>query len=353
MVVTTGKMRYRHCSGKYRSPMIENFDSVYKTSINTDGDFTMRRLAAMLCLTFCWMTLGAPLAVGGEHMTMEQLRAKYGDRKAKIALIGGVEVYYKDEGKGPAILMVHGSQSTLKTWDYVATKLTHRYRVIRYDIPPQGLSGHVSDAAAKNLQPTDIAEGLLKQLGVDKITYVGVSSGGTLGVFLAAKRPDLVQRLILSNTPADTVTTAHLPPSPSFDQAQREAKETGFQSQFFWNEFLSYFAGDPKRLDANIREQYYDVNRRTPEPNYLALVAKVADQVKAKDAMSKVRAPTLLVWGARDPLLVPASADALASYLTGAQVSKIMLPDVGHYPPLEVPARFADIIANYIEAVTP
>lgn len=289
----------------------------------------------------------------GEHMTVEQLRAKYRDPAGHIAMIGGVEVYYKDEGKGPAILMVHGSQSTLKTWDYVAAKLTKRYRVIRYDIPPQGLSGHVSDEAAKAMQPTDVAEGLLKKLGVEKITYVGVSSGGTLGVFLAAKRPDLVQRLILSNTPADTVTTSHLPPSEEFDRAQKEAKETGFQSQFFWNAFLNYFSGDPKRLDAGIREQYYDVNRRTPEPNYLALVAKVADQVKAKEAMSKVKAPTLLVWGAKDPLLVPASADALASYLTSTQVSKIMLPDVGHYPPLEVPARFADIVAAYIEAVTP
>lgn len=307
---------------------------------------------------FCFSTLiaflqFAPVARAAEHATLEQLRAKYGDRAGHIALIGGVEVYYKDEGKGPTILMVHGSQSTLKTWDFVAAKLIKRYRVIRYDIPPQGLSGHVSDEAAKALQPTDIAEGLLKQLGVEKITYVGVSSGGTLGVFLAAKRPDLVQRLILSNTPADTVTTSHLPPSEEFDRAQKEAKETGFQSQFFWNAFLNYFSGDPSRLDAKIREQYYDVNRRTPEPNYLALVAKVADQNKAKDAMSKVRAPTLLVWGARDPLLVPASADALANYLTGTQVSKIMLPDVGHYPPLEVPARFADIVATYIEAVAP
>lgn len=313
----------------------------------------MRRLLSICFLTAA--TLSAPWCAqaAGEHISVEQLRAKYGDRNGKIALIGGVEVYYKDEGKGPAILMVHGSQSTLKTWDHVAAKLVKRYRVIRYDIPPQGLSGHVSAEAAKALQPTDVAETLLKQLGVNKITYVGVSSGGTLGVFLAAKRPDLVERLILSNTPADTVTTSHLPPSEEFDRAQREAKETGFQSQFFWNAFLSYFAGDPKRLDANIREQYYDVNRRTPEPNYLALVAKVADQAKAKEAMANVHAPTLLVWGARDPLLVPAAANALESYLTGTQVSKILLPDVGHYPPLEVPARFADIVSAYIEAVVP
>ena len=287
------------------------------------------------------------------YLTVEALRAKYGDRHGKIAHIGGVDVYYKDEGHGPAILMVHGSQSTLKTWDKVAPQLTPHYRVIRFDIPPQGLSGSVSDDAASHLVPTDIAEGLLKQLRLTHITYVGVSSGGTLGVFLAAKRPDLVERLILSNTPSDPVTTTHMKLTPAFEAAQREAKDTGFQTQNFWNTFLDYFSGDPKRLDQNIREQYYDVNRRGPEKHYLTLIAQVADHAKAVDAMSKVKAPTLLVWGAADPLLVPASADKLASYLTNAPVSKIMLPDVGHYPPLEVPERFAQIIAAYIEAVTP
>ncbi|MFO1425889.1 MAG: alpha/beta fold hydrolase [Steroidobacteraceae bacterium] len=48
---------------------------------------------------------------------------------------------------------------------------------------------------------------MLEQLGVKRITDVGVSSGGTLGVFLAAKRPDFVERLILSNTPSISVTT--------------------------------------------------------------------------------------------------------------------------------------------------
>jgi pimeloyl-ACP methyl ester carboxylesterase len=291
----------------------------------------------------------------GDYLSVEALRAKYGDRAGRIMEIGGVEVYYKDEGKGPAILMVHGSQSTLKTWDGVAPRLIERgYRVIRYDIPPQGLSGPVSVAAAARLQPVDIAEGLLARLGVDRVTYAGVSSGGTLGVFLAAKRPDLVERLVLSNSPADTVSNSHQVYPPSFAEAQRQAREAGgFRSQFFWDQFLDYYAGDPSRFDRDIREQYYDINRRQPEPNFYALTAVVADQPRAKAAMAAVRAPTLLVWGARDALLLPAAADALASYLTGTQVSTLMLPDVGHYPPLEVPARFADIVANYIEAVTP
>jgi pimeloyl-ACP methyl ester carboxylesterase len=286
-------------------------------------------------------------------LSLEALRAKYSDRKARIALIKGVEVYYKDEGRGPAIMMVHGSQSTLKTWDYIAPLLSKRYRVIRFDIPPQGLSGRVSDEAAARLQPTDIPEGLLAQLSVTRITYVGVSSGGTLGVYLAAKRPDLVERLILSNTPSDPVKTDHMKQSAEFIEAQREARETGFQSQRFWDLFLDYFSGEPSRLDRAIHEQYYDFNRRGPEKNYTALLGLVANHDKAVAAMRAVKAPTLLIWGGRDQLLVPATADILAGYLTGTQVSKVFMPEVGHYPPLETPQRFAQLVAAYIEAATP
>ena len=308
-----------------------------------------------VCLIGLALLSGAAIAADNTkpYLTLDALRSKYGDRHGRIAKVGGVEVYYKDEGQGPAILMVHGSQSTLKTWDKVVPSLLKHYRVIRYDIPPQGLSGPVSDEAAARMVPVDIAEGLLAQLGVKRITYVGVSSGGTLGVFLAAKRPDLVERLILSNTPSDPVSTGHMKQPPAFEAAQREAKETGFQSQLFWNEFLNFFSGNPQRLDADIRAQYYDVNRRNPEPHYLSLIAQVADHAKALDAMSRVTAPTLLIWGGSDPLLVPASADVLAGYLTHAQVSKVVMPDVGHYPPLESPERFAQIVAAYMEAVTP
>lgn len=296
-------------------------------------------------------TDGLPLAQ--RMLSLDALRAKYADRAGHLVDIGGVEVYYKDEGSGPAVLMVHGSVSSLRTYDGVAARLRKHYRVIRYDVPGQGLSGAVSDAAARQLKPADVAERLLAKLGITSVTAVGVSSGGTLCVYLAAQRPDLVKRLILSNTPADPVDTSHLQQPKDFEDAQREARDTHFQSQHFWDLFLAYFAGRADRMTPGIREQYYDFNRRIPEANALSLVAKVADHEKAVEAMHQVSAPTLLVWGARDPLLTPAAAETLAGYLTQAQVSKLLLPDVGHYPPLEVPERFADIVAAYIEAVVP
>lgn len=310
------------------------------------------RPLSMICCLFVYIGTSA-FAVEGEPLTLQELRKKYADPVGKIAIVDGVEVYYKDEGDGPVILMVHGSQSTLKTWDYIAPRLTDRYRVIRYDVPAQGLSGTVTDEHIQRLQPVDIAEGLLAQLGVEKLTFVGVSSGGTLGVYLAAKRPEMVERLILSNAPADTVTTGHLPPSAAFQEQQRIAKETGLRNRNYWSAFLDYFSGDPTRLSSDIREQYYDFNRRAAEPHLIGLVAKVADQEKAKAAMRAVKSPTLLIWGAKDVLLPVQAGKALAGYLSGTDVSMVVMPDVGHYPPLESPDRFAKILAAYMEAVTP
>jgi pimeloyl-ACP methyl ester carboxylesterase len=95
------------------------------------------------------------------------------------------------------------------------------------------------------------------------------------------------------------------------------------------------------------------MNRRAPEKNQRSLVSLTSDHARVVDMLAQVTSPTLLVWGERDLLLTPPTADALAGYLTHADVSKVMLPDVGHYPTMEAPDRFAAIVANYIEMVTP
>ncbi len=289
------------------------------------------------------------------RLTVAELRQRYQDRQSRFMTIRGVEVHYKDEGprKAPVLFMVHGSQSSVRTWDRITVLLKPRYRVIRYDIPGYGLSGPVSDEAAATVQPTDIAEELLIRLGVAKVTFVGVSSGGTMGMYLAARRPDLIERLILSNTPSDPVKTDHLVQPQSFLDAQAKAVRTKYQDLTFWNEFLSYFSGDPARISTKTRREYYDFNRRALEKHPIAMVARIGDGKQAAIEMAKVRVPVLLAWGTGDPLLPESAANAIARYLANARISRLLMPDVGHYPPLEVPDRFARIIADYVEVVVP
>jgi pimeloyl-ACP methyl ester carboxylesterase len=323
---------------------------------------TPRSLATLLAAA---LALPAPLAAqpasarpaasaDKPYLTLAALRARYADRHSRYASIGGMDVHYKDQGKGPALLLVHGSSSTMKTWDAMVPLLVRAgYRVIRYDVPGMGLSGDVPDAAIGQIEPADIAAELLNKLGVKKVTLIGVSSGGTLGSFLAAKHPELVERLIISNAPSDPVDTSHLVPTPSWAKAQAEARANGFQDAFFWSEFLSYFAGDGRRIDAATRAHFYDFNRRTPHKNFIAMIAKVADAPKARAAMAAVKAPTVLIWGGSDALLPNKSGHILRNYLTGTEASIIFMPDVGHFPPIETPERFTRIALSWIEAGTP
>lgn len=312
----------------------------------------MPQALRLLLLPFV-LLLVAATGPAHPYLTLGELRARYADPASRYATIAGMEVHYKDEGRGPALLLVHGSSSTMKTWDAMVPLLRRNYRVIRYDIPGMGLSGDVPDAAIGKVEPAEIAEELLRRLQVDKVTVIGVSSGGTLGSFLAARRPDLVERLIISNAPSDPVDTSHMVPTPEWARAQAEARASGFQSQFFWDQFLSYFAGDGRRIDAATRRHFYDFGRRTPHPNFIAMIAKVADAPKARAAMAGVRAPTLLIWGGSDQLLPTSAGRTLLKYLTATDVSIVYMPDVGHFPPIETPERFTRIARSWIEAGVP
>jgi pimeloyl-ACP methyl ester carboxylesterase len=329
-----------------------------------------RRLAA-LGLSALLLAVGAGFAAAdspfdgpdGPRLTLEQLRAKFVDKESKFMTIGGVEIHYKDEGTGPVILLIHGSYSSLRTWDPVAVKLKAHYRVIRYDVPPLGLSGGISDAvAASKLEPEDIPATLLDRLGVKTATVAGVSAGGTMGYFLAAKRPDLVERLILSNTPSTPVDTTKAKLSKALLEEQRIAGasarnltvEGHYKRRQFWDALFGFLAGEPDRISSQMKDDMYDMNRRVPEKNFFRLTAVVADQPVTIAKAAKVTCPVLILWGDAETTLPRSLAETLGyQYLKNADVSILHLPDVGHYPPIEIPDRYVQIVEAYIEAVTP
>jgi pimeloyl-ACP methyl ester carboxylesterase len=151
--------------------------------------------------------------------------------------------------------------------------------------------------------------------------------------------------------PSDPVETAQLVQPQKFLDAQQRVKETGLQDEIFWDAFMDYFSGVPARISPALRQEYFDMNRRVPEKNLIKLVARVADNAVTSQLLGSITQPVLLIWGTADPLLPAAAADRLAFYLKAAPISRVLLPDVGHYPPLEVPERFADITVTYLEQV--
>lgn len=315
---------------------------------------TVRRLLASLALLTALGAAGPPPPAGG-LLTLAQLRARYMAPADRLTTIGGVEVRYRDEGQGQPLLLLHGSNSTLDTWDGVATQLRRHYRVIRFDMPPMGLSGSISDAAKTTLPgPDALMNGLLDRLRVTQpIVAIGVSSGGTMAYYLAGNHPERVRAIVLSNTPSDPVDTSALVNPPDLVAAVAREKATGMRDPDWYRAYFRSLYGDPARITEPQIARNYDMGRRVKEANLLHLFALAGNVDETRARLAKVRAPTLLIWGMRDNVLPWAAAKALREHLTGVQASVVALDDVGHYPPIEAPDRFAAIVETYLRSVLP
>lgn len=316
-------------------------------------------LAALLCTAALASSAhGAGSEVDAPaRLSLQELRQLYRSPLDKVIDVEGIDVYYRDEGRGPAVLLIHGSQSTMRTYDELAKRLKRRFRVVRYDVPPNGLSGPIPDAVLGRLRPSDVPARLLATLGIDQASVVGVSSGGTTGIFLAAEHPQLVERLIVSCAPADPVDMSTLRKTPAMLEAERRYGDymdySRTKPRSFWRTYVDFYSAEPGRVSDAVVQQMYDFTRRVPERHTTALTGVVADQPKAIAAMNAVRQPVLLLWGAADPLLPPAAAHVLARHLKNASLSMLMIPDASHYPPIEIPERYAAILETYLTQVTP
>lgn len=289
----------------------------------------------------------------GALLTLAQLRALYTRPADRMFDFHGMPIRYRDEGAGRVVVLLHGSFGSLESFDPLAARLARRYRVVRFDMPGMGLSGTLpKNGTPSTAYADEILKALLDRLQIDRAAIVGVSSGGNAGFHFAHAHPGMVEALVLANTPADPVVQARIQRSPALAAEFREAARTGLKRREYWRIYLEWLAGDAARVSPAFIDKYYDFNRRAADPNALPF-QRPNDPAPTQRALAAVIAPTLLVWGARDLVLPLPAMDTLAGYLTGTQVSQLVQPDVGHYPPLETPDRFGAITESYLEQVLP
>jgi pimeloyl-ACP methyl ester carboxylesterase len=107
-------------------------------------------------------------------------------------------VAYTDEGSGPVLLLVHDGMWSF-VWGQLIKRLRPDFRVVTLDFPGSGLSPATSERSSLE-SDSRLLETLLDHLGIDTATLVVHDLGGSVGLGLAARRPDLANGLILINT---------------------------------------------------------------------------------------------------------------------------------------------------------
>ena len=85
----------------------------------------------------------ALLLVAGFHAdrSAAELEARYATAPSKFVEVDGLRIHYRDRGEGPAIILLHGSNSSLFTWEGWSQALAPTHRVVTLDLPGHGLTG--------------------------------------------------------------------------------------------------------------------------------------------------------------------------------------------------------------------
>ena len=140
------------------------------------------------------------IAVAQKDIPRAQLKSKYAKNPSKFMPLMGMQVHYRDEGNkvdSMPVLLIHGTSSSLNTWDSLISYLPFNKRIIRLDMPAFGLTGPSPENKYSYTYYSDFLNAFLKELKVQQCIIAGNSLGGGIAWHFALDYPQEVAKLIL------------------------------------------------------------------------------------------------------------------------------------------------------------
>jgi len=231
----------------------------------------------------------------------------------------GVEIFYKDFGKGQPIVFSHGWPLSADDWDtQMMFFLSHGYRVIAHDRRGHGRSSQVSDGHDMDHYVADLAA-LTEHLGLRDAIHVGHSTGGGEVTHYVARHQDRVAKAVLmSAVPPLMVKTANNPgglPKDVFDgiQAQMAAGRAQFYLDFASGPFYGYNRPGAKPSQGVIWNWWRQAMMGSLKGQYDGVVA--FSQTDFTEDLKKITVPVLVMHGDDDQIVPYADSAPLSSKL--------------------------------------
>jgi pimeloyl-ACP methyl ester carboxylesterase len=262
-------------------------------------------------------------------------------------LENGEAIAYVDMGNpaGTPILLIHGYTDNARDWVPMLPFVSRDFRLILVDLRGHGKSGKPDCCYTRFDFAYDLVL-LLDQLKIQKADVVGHSLGSIIGQTIAEFWPERVDRVVLISS------TGGVPPgarnkTPAFDFAAqiRQLKDPIEPD----SPFMMAWWDSPTPVDAEfIRRERID-SAAIPLRVWLAILDQSLAGNRYEDlqgSLPRLRAPTLLIWGAKDPIMEQPVRASLRRGLPRAQVK--IFDGLGHNPFWEQPALVARTINDFL-----
>jgi len=250
----------------------------------------------------------------------------------------GVTLHVQEDGdpNGTPVVFANSLGTDLRLWDALIPLLPTELRLIRYDKRGHGLSG-IPDGPYTMDDLTSDAEGLIEEMGLGSVTFVGLSIGGMIGQNLASRRPDLVHAMVLSNTAAKMGNPAAWIDRITAIQASGLASMEGA--------ILDRWFGPRFRSTPNAK-LWGAMLSRTPQAGYLGCCAAIAN-ADLTETTRRLHLPTLAIAGSHDGASPPDLVVDTAALISGSKFH--VIEGAGHLPSIENPVAFAAILNPFLK----
>jgi pimeloyl-ACP methyl ester carboxylesterase len=282
-------------------------------------------------------------------LPLETLKANWANAESRFIEIEGMQVHYRDEGTGPPVVLLHGNSASLHTWDGWTAELRGHYRVVRVDLPGFGLTGPSPTRDYRIPTYVRFVELLLDRLAVSRCVLAGNSMGGAIAWTFALEHPSRVGALVLVDALGYPLPGSGLP--LAFRVARWPVVSSllvQIDPRWLVVDGVNRVYADPSRIRPGVVDRYYEMALRPG--NRTAFFDVMRTMLEDDSARIKsVRAPTLVLWGARDRLISVAAAHRFAADIPGARL--IVYDDLGHVPMEEDPARTARDVERFLSSL--
>jgi pimeloyl-ACP methyl ester carboxylesterase len=299
-------------------------------------------LASLWFCLACATVLGAgspPAAAPAAGPPQLQINLDSFDAMKKIVLLPDSQhLAYIDMGdpRGPPVVLIHGYTDNARDWVPLIPYLSRHYRLIVVDIRGHGRSDKPECCYARIDFAYDIKL-LLDALHIPRADIVGHSLGSMITQVLAEQWPDRVRKVIL-------ISSTGGPRPYDFAAEISKLKEPIDPDSPFMVEWWD----SPTPVDPDfIRRQRRDA-ANIPLAVWLAVLEQGANPADLQSTLPKLKAPTLLIWGSKDPIVAEDMRQSLRKGLPGAKVK--VFDGLGHNPFWEEPQAVATVINGFLDS---
>jgi pimeloyl-ACP methyl ester carboxylesterase len=249
-------------------------------------------------------------------------------------------VHYEVFGKGRPVLLLHGYQGSWGLWEHTMTALGAAYRMYALDFWGFGESGAMRSSYALG-DFVSLVEQFMEQLGIRHAPVVGHSMGGTVGLMVALRRPQRVEKIAVIGAPIDGSSLFFFPRVFGYRLVAWFTFHNLWIYRGLYRLLARRYSRDPRWTEIMDR----DVSRT----NLHAFFASIGSlrHTNLSPRLPDMRPPVLGMYGGRDNVVDPNQWTLLQRLVPRSQIEQF--PNAGHFIMLDEPAAFLRTLKGFLD----